>query len=49
MEDAVAAGVPYFVTEYEPWLQLDRNRHICPNLRIVRPARFVRVAARSNR
>ena len=36
MEDAVAAGVPYFITEYEPWLQLDRNRHICPNLRIVR-------------
>jgi len=42
IEDAVAAGVEYFLTEYGPWRRLDRDRRLCPNLRIVTARQFVR-------
>lgn len=46
IEDAVAVDVDYVVTEYEPWLNLDEDRNVCPNLRIVRADRFIRIANR---
>ena len=46
IEDAVAADVDYFVTEHEPWLNLDQDSDVCPNLRIVNSDRFMRIANR---
>jgi hypothetical protein len=49
IEDAVAAQAGYFITEYEPWQKLNRNKQICPNLRIVTGRQFVRMARQIDR
>ena len=48
IEDAVAGRVQYFLTEAEGWRQFDRNRHICPNLRVITAQRFIRIAGRTD-
>lgn len=49
IEDAVAAQIEYFVTDYQPWLQLDRDWQIRPDLRIVTGRQFVRLARQIDR
>ena len=49
IEDAVSSGVRCFVTEYAPWLALNRDRQICPALTIVNANGFIRMANRNRR
>jgi len=44
IEDAVAAQAGYLITQYQPWLRLNRNKQICPHVRIVDGLRFLRIA-----